>query len=341
MQAKRLEEVDALRGLAAIAVLLFHYSTRISQLYGEQAAFSVAFPHGDLGVNLFFIISGFVIFMTLNATNRPMDFVVGRFSRLFPTYWAAIAVTFTVTAALGLPGRTVSAFEALANFVMIHGLFGVRHVDGVYWTLEVELLFYAMMLVLFAVGLLHRVHLVLLGLLALAALATAAGGPPVPGVVKRLLILDHLAWFVLGICVHLHTRPRQADDRARSLWLGVSALVTIGLAHGSLAVVALVLTLTVWAAASGSLPFLRFSPLVWLGAVSYPLYLIHQNVGYSLILAIQRSGIDRDVAALGATLASLCIAGALHRAVELPAMAFIREWWRGSTTSARRLPERS
>jgi peptidoglycan/LPS O-acetylase OafA/YrhL len=85
-------------------------------------------------VNLFFIISGFVIFMTLNATKRPMDFLVGRFSRLFPTYWAAIAVTFLITAVLGLPGRTVSAVEALANFIMLHGWFGIPHVDGVYWS---------------------------------------------------------------------------------------------------------------------------------------------------------------------------------------------------------------
>jgi peptidoglycan/LPS O-acetylase OafA/YrhL len=53
--------------------------------------------------------------------------------------------------------------------------------------------------------------------------------------------------------------------------------------------------------------------LVWLGAVSYPLYLIHQNIGYSLILAMQGIDIHRNVAALGATLASLCLAASLHR----------------------------
>lgn len=341
MAARRIDEVDALRGFAAVAVLLFHYSTRISQIYGEQAAPSVAFPQGHLGVNLFFIISGFVIFMTLNATKRPLDFLVGRFSRLFPTYWAAIVVTFVITALLGLPGRTVSAVDALANFIMLHGLFGVPHVDGVYWSLEVELLFYAMMLCLFAAGLLRHIHLILLCLLALPALAGLLGWPLVPGVFRRLLILDHLPWFVLGICVHLQTRPREPGDTSRSRWLAAAALVTIGLGQGVLAIVALVLAVAVWAAASGRLPFLRLGPLVWLGAVSYPLYLIHQNVGYSLILAMQGIDIHRDVAAFGAMLVSLGLAASLHRWVELPAMAGIRAWWRGLKAADKGLSPRA
>lgn len=330
METRRLEEVDALRGLAAVAVVFFHYSTRITQIYGQKVAPSVEFPHGDLGVNLFFIISGFVIFMTLNATRRPTDFVVGRFSRLFPTYWAAIAVTFAVTAALGLPGRTVTPLEALANTVMLHGLAGVRHVDGVYWTLEVELLFYGLMLCTFAAGLIARIHLVLIGLLVLSMLAGFADAPRLPGIVRRLLILDHIAWFVLGICVFLRTHPRSASDHAKALWLGGMALLCIGLTGGvALAAIGGVLVCLVWAAASGYLPWLRLRPLVWLGAISYPLYLVHQNVGYSTILSLQRGGIPNDLSVLCAIAVSLMLAYALHLTVERPAMAAIRSWWKG------------
>ena len=148
----RLVEIDALRGVAAMAVVLFHLTTRYMELFSFKALPSLSFPYGHYGVNLFFIISGFVIFMTLEKTARPMDFVVSRFSRLFPVYWAAIFVTFAVTHALGLPGKLVGFGTAMGNMLMLHGLFRVPHVDGVYWTLEVELLFYCGMFFLFRIG---------------------------------------------------------------------------------------------------------------------------------------------------------------------------------------------
>lgn len=153
--AHRLTEIDALRGLAALAVVLFHYTTRFTEVFGANLTPSISFPDGHYGVNLFFIISGFVIFMTLDRTTRPMDFVVSRFSRLFPAYWAAIILTFSITHLLGLPDKLVDATTAFYNLIMIHGFFRIPHVDGVYWTLEVELLFYCGMFLLYRFRRLH------------------------------------------------------------------------------------------------------------------------------------------------------------------------------------------
>jgi peptidoglycan/LPS O-acetylase OafA/YrhL len=91
-RTSRLVEIDALRGVAALAVVLFHYTTHFTKLFGASPPPTISFSMGHYGVNLFFIISGFVIFMTLEKTLRPMDFVVSRFSRLFPTYWVAIVL---------------------------------------------------------------------------------------------------------------------------------------------------------------------------------------------------------------------------------------------------------
>ena len=78
--SERLESVDALRGIAAVAVVLFHFTTRYDQLFIHREPLGFSVPWGHLGVNLFFMISGFVIFMTLDKTRRPADFVVSRFS---------------------------------------------------------------------------------------------------------------------------------------------------------------------------------------------------------------------------------------------------------------------
>jgi peptidoglycan/LPS O-acetylase OafA/YrhL len=101
-------ELNALRGFAAFAVMLFHYTSRYGQLYGYNDLLPFHMSWGQYGVQLFFLISGFVIFMTLGRTRQPINFVVGRFSRLYPTYWAGVIATFTIVAVMGLPGRETS-----------------------------------------------------------------------------------------------------------------------------------------------------------------------------------------------------------------------------------------
>jgi peptidoglycan/LPS O-acetylase OafA/YrhL len=330
-RGSRLAEIDSLRGLAALSVVLFHYTTRIGEVYGENATPSWGFPQGHYGVNLFFVISGFVIFMTLERTHRPMDFVVSRFSRLYPAYWAAVALTFLITLALGLPGKTVPVGAALANLSMVHGFFGVPHVDGVYWTLEVELLFYAWMLALYCAGALRRVHSVLSALVALQAayvMARLTLGIDLPWKVERFLILRYIPWFTLGVCVHLLVRPRGRQDRQPSLLLGAFSLGVLALAEGrGVALLASVLSALVWGAASGRMPWLKHGLLVWLGAISYTLYLLHENIGWSVQLWLRAHGWPIDATVPVALIVSIVLASALTALIERPAMEAIRRRW--------------
>ena len=101
--SSRVVELDALRGIAALAVVAFHYTTQYGQQYGHTTPLGFGFPPGNYGVNLFFLISGFVIFMTLERARSAMDFVVSRFSRLYPAYWAAMALTCIFVYVLGMP----------------------------------------------------------------------------------------------------------------------------------------------------------------------------------------------------------------------------------------------
>ena len=78
-EARRLHSLDALRGLAALGVVAYHYL--------DQPAY-----YGLLGVELFFIISGFVILMTLERVPSLLQFAIGRAARLYPAYWFSVAV---------------------------------------------------------------------------------------------------------------------------------------------------------------------------------------------------------------------------------------------------------
>ena len=331
-RANRLVEIDALRGVAAVSVVLSHYTTRFGQLFGADPPPTISFPEGHYGVNLFFIISGFVIFMTLEKTARPMDFVVSRFSRLFPAYWLAIALTFTVTHLLGLPGKLVDVDAAFANLVMIHSLFHVPHVDGVYWTLEVELLFYCGMLCLFRLQLLQRVHLFLLGLLAARLLYFVFERKfaiELPWTIYRLLILQYIPWFALGIAIYLATHRSDMESRRAAAITATCATVTLLLIDSLFfASLAIVLASAVFLAANGRIRLLRHRIFVWLGAISYPLYLLHENIGWSLQLRLGELRVPTDLAILSALACSLALATAVTRWVEQPAMRWIRTRYR-------------
>lgn len=326
--SQRLVEVDALRGLAALSVVLFHYTTRFGELFGWKTAPTISVPDGHYGVNLFFIISGFVIFMTLEKTARPMDFVVSRFSRLFPAYWMAIAVTFGITHWLGLPDKLVDSWTAVRNVFMIHGLFRIPHVDSVYWTLEVELLFYCGMFILFTSRYLDRIHLalwVLLGLRLTYHLLARLWGIELSWTLSHLLNLTYIPWFALGISIYLTVSRADAASRRQPAITAIAAIGCLLIVDSLfLAILSLCLATAVFLAASGRASVLRHPVLVWLGAISYPLYLLHENIGWSILLRFQSWGIATDAAIVCTIATSLAMATALTRLVEQPAMRWIR-----------------
>ena len=186
---------------SAMSVVLFHYTTRFGQTFGHPSAPTLSFDSGFRGVDLFFMISGFVIFMTLGQTSRASDFVVSRFSRLYPTFWVCVLITFAAVAIAGLPGKEVSPLELLANFTMLPQLLRAKPVDGTYWTLEIELFFYTIMLGLFRLGWLRRVHAVLIAWLGLRVLSVAAeaSGMHVSYLLTHVLILPHISLFGAGM----------------------------------------------------------------------------------------------------------------------------------------------
>ena len=132
--------LDVLRFFAAFWVMNFHY------LAGLELSTSLSwYRYGNLGVQLFFIISGFVIVQSLHGKTLE-EFATGRFIRLFPLFWILCTATFLLT--ILVPHTSHVSFHGyLANMTMIpdviNGFLGHGSlVDASYWTLTVELLFY-------------------------------------------------------------------------------------------------------------------------------------------------------------------------------------------------------
>ena len=201
--------MDGLRAVAALSVVFFHYTTRFDQVFVHTTPLAFNFPFGYLGVQLFFVISGFVIFLTLDAARSPTDFVVSRFSRLYPTFWVALLASWLALRAADLPGYAPSVSELIANATMVHEFFGIASIDGVYWSLGVELMFYAWMLLFWTTGALKRPVLVVLSAVLTSLVAAVADrilGLHVPHTLEVLMLLEWSPWFALGMLVYMKCR---------------------------------------------------------------------------------------------------------------------------------------
>ena len=329
--ASRIADLDALRGLAALAVVLFHYTTRFEELYGHSAPLPVGVPWGHYGVQLFFGISGFVIFMTLDRTRSLADFAVSRASRLFPAYWTAMVLTTAAVAIAGMDHLLLGWGELAVNATMVQNFVGVRSVDGVYWTLSVELAFYCVMAALWRLRLLRRIEQVLLAWLSLKWLWTFSPvllGVELSWLAGALLVQDYIPFFALGIAAY--RLKCRAGHAGWPLAVIASALATIAACDGIIDLaVGMVTASALLVVALARVPLLGTAGPVWLGTVSYSLYLLHEFIGFALLRALEGAGIS-PLAAIAATIAAvLVLAASVTFLIERPALRAIRARYRG------------
>jgi len=131
---------DYLRGISAIAVMLYHYTTRFDQLFGHVESYPIDVNYGSYGVLVFFLLSGYLTFKKAEDI-KPVAFLKKRFLRLYPSFWVAMIITATLTYFF-LPELSVSIKDFFLNLTMIPMYLGAESVDGAYWTMSCELAFY-------------------------------------------------------------------------------------------------------------------------------------------------------------------------------------------------------
>jgi peptidoglycan/LPS O-acetylase OafA/YrhL len=140
----RLYIIDLLRFVAAFTVMIYHLAFRCYVDHEAPLRFEASEPvvrYFTLAVQLFFMISGFVICWSTEG-KRPLQFVWSRFVRLFPTYWLCVTLTFIVCRVWGSAATQVSFMDYVKNLTMLEQYLKAPMVDIPYWTLAEELRFY-------------------------------------------------------------------------------------------------------------------------------------------------------------------------------------------------------
>ena len=291
---KRLALLDYGRFFAVIIVVLFHYTFngiangKISSISHIPSV--IAFTkYGYLGVELFFMISGYVIFFSArNAT--AAKFAVSRSLRLYPAYWFAVLFTSLFALHYGGDLMSVNLAQILANLSMLQYYLGIQHVDGVYWTLVYEITFYAAVFFLLFCGFREKLNSIFICW-------------PILFFIGILLKIQHMP-FMGNYYYYFCAGALFAILKERFTWpamlsLLVSYVCCIVFSTGnaglltqskgiefSPVVIGVAISLFFILFACQNLPKaqslrLPFSEIA--GALTYPIYLIHAHFGYMLI----------------------------------------------------------
>ncbi|MEU7182460.1 MULTISPECIES: acyltransferase family protein [Streptomyces] len=359
----RLRALDGLRLLAALMVAAYHYGGRggdISRAWGSSPAhqfpsLSGLFAYGCLGVQIFFVISGFVICLSgwvppvshhhpsagraSPGLSRLRSFTASRISRLYPAYWVAVLLVTAVFALPWVAYRALGPSEVLTNLTMLQLPLGVPRVLGVCWTLWAELRFYALfaLCVVLPGATRGRVVLFCAGWTLAAALAQAAHQP----FLDVVLMPQYAPFFIGGVGLYLLHRYGARDPIAWAIvlvsWLIGQHYAVVGLWHPpsatafsyrSAAGIVAVVTLGFALVAAVALGALRWANWRWLtvaGALTYPFYLVHEHLGWVVVHALHRGLGVPSYATFALTVGlMLLLAWLLHRWVERPLTPFLK-----------------
>ena len=328
--SRRLDGLDALRGIAATAVMIYHYTIWYAQELGGHAApgVSFSFRYGNFCVELFFIVSGFVIMMTLERAGSPGDFLISRFARLYPAFLASLGFTIISGVALGEFGPPYDLARLLANLTMAPELFNAHAIDGSYWSLMYELAFYSLAGCAFFL-LRQRSPEYWCAAWLFVSLAMRIGGADKYCVrLVQLSAAPYCQLFVIGVMLYRFHSARATV----STWtvLALAFVVTLfgpqetlySIPRPGYSCLILCFTGLVWIARTPLTRHPAIAPLLFLGRISYPLYLVHQELGLTIIARLESSGAAPDIAVTAAAIIAIVSAWAISSVVEYPA----RKW---------------
>jgi peptidoglycan/LPS O-acetylase OafA/YrhL len=221
-------------------------------------------------------------------------------------------------AAGGLPGREVPFPDALVNLTMVPQALGAAFVDGAYWTLQVELAFYAIMGLLWTLQLVDKAALVFLGMALLHGISRSLHCWPS---IHDSNLFGYAHLFAIGILLHEIHRARRPWHFVASASVWAIALLDHGPAY--LAWIVVFFALTAFSVFADAKIF-RIKPLLWFGALSYPLYLLHQNIGYVVLRAADAAHWHPALGVAAAFAVVVGLGWAVHRFVEQPAIDWAR-----------------
>lgn len=332
-------EIEGLRGLAIITIVIYHIVCRFNSIYLNH---EIGFMHdwGALGVAVFLLISSYYLpkVFSSNANTYPKfsfrKYLTNKFLRLWPCYFICISITFIILQLVRLPGRNCTFLDYILNIFFINGYIGTPYVDGAHWYLTVLL----SMILIFGLfrklrienkWYIYIIWLILGGMLKFLTILC-------PNNIIFLGLFNFICNRYIGIiCVGISLKylnglrkTMKSNDKKLLIWLFVlfSALLYNFVFRGiNFSIKFLFILLIFVLSINNKLFILKNRALLYLGTISYPLYLIHQNIAY--VMELYWIELNGKMGICGYTIVLflvLFLGSFLYCAIEMPVQCFRR-----------------
>lgn len=341
---QRFSVPQALRGLAALWVVLFHSHAggHLPQFFTKMPDFIVwIFSRGEGGVAIFFALSGFVIAHSLRGRTPTIKllgrFVLRRAIRLDPPYWAAIAVVICLGFVENTLGHgqapIIDKYQIISHLFYAQTFFGFQNINIIFWTLCYEIQFYIFYVSNICIGYYcgkwGKIFIVSVHFLIAIIWASGRIANPVNG-----LFVDLWFAFYLGILSYAAAQSRFDALQMLVIFIPVALNQSFFAWIALLTAVFLAVSLATGYVKNG----LRNPFLLFLGTISYSLYLLHNPItGAGFYVADMLN--FPDIAAFIAVLAiNIAAAWVFYRLIEVPSHAMSRKIKLGQTRGKGRRP---
>jgi peptidoglycan/LPS O-acetylase OafA/YrhL len=328
----RIFELDALRGIAALMVILFHFS-------GPAGGRTILVL--QTGVELFFMISGFVILMTLERVRSSREFILSRVIRLYPAYW--VCVTITSGLMIIFHFNTLSnifSLRYLANLTMVQSWLSQPNLDDSYWTMIIELIFYIMMYLIYVSGKIKKIEFIGV-VLVIFSLFYGRYFSFVYDFLNGLVfqyvgLVYFFPLFLSGILYYKIKFEKKSALRFGLLVLCIIAQVSLfrklewrstGISIAQYAGMLFIYNSLFLLYVFDRLRFIVNRVTVFLGFISYPLYLIHNFLGVNILIPFLITYMSYWPAMIISVTSFIVLAYLIYRLVEKPAISYFRKKW--------------
>lgn len=318
--------VQAYRGWLMLWIVLFHYTYRITELY-PNIQFPLQFENGGkIGVMFFFVISGFFLFQGIFKQEQQnikgyCKIIANKYWRLWLPYIFAIILIFAICSIWQLPGRTASVQEFLINTILIYHP-QIAFVDSAHWFISHLILIQviASLFLLIKRELRSKAIYAYELFLCVVLIINNAVQDPITCKLMWLLCVESSLKVMLGYNLfNIIRKQRCIIHLAISIPLLIYFSVTISLLWIP------VYTAITYFAVGFNMRKRILQPLVHIGNISFEWYLVHQNIGFLIILYLYGCGITLEVTLLIPIFITMIMGGSIHCMTrKIPSKIFIK-----------------
>tara|TARA_B100000989_G_scaffold296485_1_gene279823 strand:- start:276 stop:1298 length:1023 start_codon:yes stop_codon:yes gene_type:complete len=322
---ERIVNIDILRGVAIIFIVLYHYTAHYSPdyLFRSDNWTSDVTKHLWVGVDIFFILSGYCIAMTIFQSQNYIEFLMRRFARIYPAYVFCGLTTLIFYSFFDLPGREVDWYTGFMNLIFANFVPGLnfKYIDGVYWMLIVELKFYIFFGIIYFFFKDLNKSIISWVIFSIFLNIIILFDDNIVGTITS--ISPHANWFLVGLMIFSLKEKRLFMYFLTILFVISNIIVNERFTGYELPFILIVFL--IWLVLKLKLNF-RLSLISKIGLISFSWYLLHNSIGIIMIREINKLGAE-NFSVIIAIISTLLMAIFSFKFIELPMKKIVITWY--------------